>query len=252
MIRLPNIFVSLLLLVASLNAGAVSPQEFDELHVSGPCELTIVQSADSVGLLSGRITPAVEFRRVGSTLYIAVDPAAVTVGRVPLRLHVASAPSLQLLEISGRAIVTAEEISSPGYLSLVSSAGASLRLKSLSAANVNISLTGAGKIDISGPVTSSTLNLSLVGSGVIKADGVTVSRMTVSQRGSGKIICLGSARDCDVVGRGTGSVDLRNLVAGMMDLRMLGAGHIYYPSGVRVSLSGDTENIIQVKPYQPL
>lgn len=76
--------------------------------------------------------------------------------------------------------------------------------------------------------------------------------MTVNQRGSGSMTFYGSARDCFAVERGTGSIDLRGLVASVMDLKLLGLGHIYYPAGVRVNIDGDTERIIQVKPYQPL
>ncbi len=250
--RIFSILVCLTVCVLGLNAQTVKSADIDELHVSGPCALRVIHSQDSAGLLAGQLSDAVEFRRVGSAMYIAVNPSAVKVGRLPLRLYVGKTLSLQLLELSGRAEVSADSISSQGYLSLVSSGGASANVTSLSAPNVNVSLTGSGKIKVSGQITASTLNFSLVGSGVINVNGLTASRLTVSQRGSGKMIFAGSSRDCDVVVRGTGVVDLRNLVSGMMDLRMLGAGHIYYPSGVRVSLSGDSENIVQVKPYQPL
>ncbi len=76
--------------------------------------------------------------------------------------------------------------------------------------------------------------------------------MTVNQRGSGSMTFYGSARDCFAVARGTGSIDLRGLVASAMDLKLFGSGHIYYPAGVRVTLGGDQERIMQVKPYQPL
>lgn len=246
-----NILRLIISALALVSATAAIARTFDELHVSGPCELHLVESADSCGLVeAGGDFSGVDFRYVGSAVFVDVNAYATVRGRKSIVLYYDG--HLRLIRASGRSVVMADNIKSTDQLTLVASGAASISIGRLSAANVNVSLTGSGKIDVGGELLASTLNFSLIGSGSVKASSITASRMTVTQRGSGKMIFGGSARDCDVVGRGTGTVDLRGLVAGEMDLKLLGDGHIYYPAGVRVSIGGNTQNIIQVKPYQPL
>lgn len=240
--RLPII---LLLLSVAVGAAAI-----DEIHVAGSCELTIKQCSDSTGLISCGRNSAVDFRRADNAVFISVPVESMPHSRQSIILY--ADPTVRLVEVSGRAVLNADSLVSSESLSVVAAGGAKINVSSVSAANVNVSLTGSGSITVEKHLLASTLNFSLTGSGTIRSDSVTASRMTVMQRGSGKIILSGSAHDCSAVVRGTGVVDVRNLVANHIDLKLFGSGHIFYPSGVRVSIEGNQQNIIQVKPYHPL
>ncbi len=248
--QMRRLLIPAMLTAAVMSAVDMSAKSFDQIHVKGSCELKLVYHPDSAGIVRVPSGGAVETARVGTAVFITAAAATSSTSRVPVTLY-ADGP-VSLVDASGRAIVTADSIVAADQLSLVSSGAAALKLGAVAAANVNVSLSGSGSITIGGHLAATTVNMSLTGSGAIKADAITVSRMTVTQRGSGKMGFAGSARDCAVVGRGSGSVDLRNLVAGTMDLKLFGAGRIFYPAGVRVSLDGNIERIIQVKPYQPL
>ena len=236
-------------------AGAVSRLEaagfhYDELHVDGAVDVKLVNNADSAGIVKYEHHAAVDIRKAANALYVVAKQSVSPTARVAVTVYTDS--DIKVIEVSGRAQLSANQIKSPDQLAVIASGAASINMGDIAAANVNISLSGSGAISIHGELTASTLNLSLVGSGTLKVDAITASRMTVTQRGSGKMIFTGSARDCDAVGRGTGTIDLRGLVSGSMDLKLYGSGHIFYPSGVRVTMSGDTDRIVQVKPYQPL
>ena len=239
------------LMIVPLSLIYADARGFDELHVSGPCELQLVESPDSCGLISsGGDVTGLDFRYAGNAVYVTVSNSSSATGRRCVKLYYDG--HLQLVKASGRAIVRTEKLESSAQLSVVASGASSIAIGRLSAASVNLSLSGSGKIIVGDALLASTVNFSLIGSGSVSAEGITASRMTVTQRGSGKMDFGGSAHDCDVVVRGTGTVDVRRLVAGEMDLKLFGTGHIFYPAGVRVSLAGDTDNIKQVKPYQPL
>lgn len=226
-------------------------RSFDELHVAGSCEVHVICNQDSVGML-------VKHDDAGNVLFsyagksFNVSATSVPGVRSLPKLTLYSDTLLRVIEVTGRSKVIIEDVKSGESLALVASGASSMLLGEVSAPNINVSLSGSGLISISGELTASTLNFSVSGSGKIKADAVTVSRMTITQRGSGKLVFAGSARDCAVVERGNGSVELQQLVTGKLDLKIFGDGHIYYPAGVPVKLGGNTENIIQVKPYQPL
>lgn len=228
-------------------------RSFDEVHVNGSCQLRIVVNQDSVGELicdSGVTLSSISFSYGGSSLFITV-PSVPGSDKLPA-LTLYSDNNLRVIEVSGRSSVHVVAMNSTSPVALVAAGASSLYVDEISAPNVNISLSGSGKINVSGQLTASTLNFSVTGSGRIQADAVTVSRMSVTQRGSGKLVFSGSARDCSVVERGTGTIDLRALVANKFDLKLFGEGRIFYPAGVPVNIGGNSERIIQVKPYQPL
>lgn len=237
----------------SVIALSVSGRSFDEVHVNGSCSLRIIFNPDSVGeLVRDRVSGSSEisFSYGGSSLFISA-PSVPGHDNLP-ELTLYSDSSLRVIEVSGRASVHVVALSSTSPVALVAAGAASLSVDEISAPNVNISLSGSGKINVSGQLTATTLNFSVTGSGRVQADAVTVSRMSVTQRGSGKLLFSGSARDCSVVERGTGTIDLRKLVADKFDLKLFGDGWIFYPAGVPVKIGGNSERIMQVKPYQPL
>ncbi|MDE5567214.1 MAG: DUF2807 domain-containing protein [Muribaculaceae bacterium] len=237
--------------VLIVGALVAEGRSFDELHVAGSCEVHVICNQDSVGMLVKHDDAVnIKFSYAGASLNVSV-PSVPGVRNLP-KLTLYSDTLLRVVEVAGRAKVVIDEIKSGESLALVVSGASSMSIDDMSAPNINVSLSGSGLISISGELTASTLNFSVSGSGKIKADAVTASRMTVTQRGSGKLSFAGSARDCAVVERGNGSVELQQLVTGKLDLKIFGDGHIYYPAGVPVKLGGNTENIIQVKPYQPL
>ena len=226
-------------------------RSFDELHIAGSCEVELICRPDSAGvLLRHNDAENISFSYAGSSMSISAP--SVPGSRELPKLTLYSDTLLRVVEVTGRSKVSVLEIKSGESLALVASGAASMMLDVVSAPNINISLSGSGKITISGAITASTLNFSVSGSGKVRVDAVTASRMTVTQRGSGKLVFAGSARDCAVVERGTGSIDLQQLVSGKLDLKLFGDGHIFYPAGVPVRTAGNTDNIIQVKPYQPL
>lgn len=245
----------LLLFLALFAAMSVfaSGNAFDEVHVGGSCELHIVCRPDSAGRLirhASASDAAVDYSSGGLSLFISVTSTASPSGLPQLTLYVGN--ELRVIEASGRARVYLQTIKSSGAVALVSSGAATLTAGTVSASNINVSLSGSGKIVITDDLTASTLNFSATGSGKIQADAITATRMTVTQRGSGKLILVGSAHECSAVERGSGTIDLRNLVSGKFDFKLFGGGRIYYTAGVPVTTSGNTERIIQVKPYQPL
>lgn len=245
-----KIIFLIIMIVGAVNKVDAAGFRIDELHVGGAVDVMLVNNSDSAGIVKYEHQATVDVRKAANALYIVGKSSESPTARITVTVY-ADAP-IKIIEVSGRARLSAGEIKSPDQLAVIASGAASITLSEISAANVNISLSGSGGISVLGELTAFTLNFSLVGSGTLKADAITASRMTISQRGSGKLIFTGSARDCDAVGRGTGTIDLRGLVAGIMDLKLYGEGQIFYPAGVRVTMTGDTDHIIQVKPYQPL
>ena len=240
------------LIMAATPSGAA--RDYTELYVSGPCNVSLVCSADSAGTVvaqAGESLPeGIDVRTAGEALYLTVDPAAKTVGLVNVKVY--AAKTLRIVSVQGRATVTGSGFESAGQLSLVAAGASSLMMSDLSAGNINVSLSGSGKVMLTGEVTAATVNLSQTGSGRITVDGLAASTLSLTQRGSGKITVAGSARKCSVAGLGTGKCDVSKLVSADMTLKLFGNGHIYYPAGVRVTTDGHTENIISVQPYQPL
>lgn len=224
--------------------------QFREIHLAGAVAVKLISCEDSISRIVYDHQAPVDIRMTGGTLFIVGEATASPLSRVSVTLY--GDCSVKIVEVSGRASLQADLLFSHDDLSIVASGASTVNIDEVKAANVNVSLSGSGSIDIGGSLTASTLNFSLVGSGSVKAASITASRMTVNQRGSGNMTFYGSARDCYAVGRGTGSIDLRGLVASAMDLKLLGSGRIYYPAGVRVTIGGDSDCIIQVKPYQPL
>lgn len=230
---------------------AADARSFDELHVAGSCEVDVVYNPDSAGIIVRHDNmDNLIFSYAGSSLTVSVSSTPGSRSLSKLTLYCDTL--LHVIEVSGRAKVIGKEIKSGQSLALVASGAASMKFDNVSAPNINVSLAGSGTILIPGELMASTLNFSVSGSGKVRAEAVTATRMTVTQRGSGKLVFAGSARDCAVVEKGNGSVDLQQLVAGKLDLKLFGEGHIYYPGGIPAKLGGKTENIIQVKPYQPL
>lgn len=247
--KLSPVISAAMFAVASMLPAAARGASFDELHISGAVDVRVVNNVDSAGQVVYDPGAHVNLRKAADALYVTGASDAPS-ERVVMTVYIAH--PLKVLSAAGRARVSCMKLSSPDHLAIVASGASVMRLADVEAANVNISLTGSGSVVIEGALTASNLNLSLTGSGKMNIGGITASRMTVTQRGSGRMVFTGSARDCDAVVYGTGSIDLRNLVAGAMDLKLYGQGKIFYPAGVHVTMSGDGSRIIQVKPYQPL
>lgn len=226
----------------------VSARTLDELHISGACDVNIVTVSDgNTDIMADETKVNVSHTNTSLSITSLLNDAS---SRASVSIN--SDCHFRLIEVQGRAIVTADSLSSSDGLSIISSGAAKIDIARISAPNVNISLTGSGKIKVSQSLTASTLNLSAVGSGSINAYGITASHTYITERGSAKINIAGAAHDCSAVVHGTGTVDLRDIVASGMNLKLFGAGKLFYPAGVRVTLDGNSERIIQVKPYQPL
>ncbi len=251
MIRQVVISLAVFLMMPFALSG--SPREFTELYVSGPCGVSLVCSPDSAGIViarDGSSAGSVDVRRTDDALYVSVSPEATVTGLVELKIY--TAPSLRIICAEGRATISGGGVRSGGQLSLVASGASSLMMTDVSAGNINVSLSGSGKVSLGGEISAETVNMSLTGSGRINVDGLAATLLTLTQRGSGKIFVSGSARKCSVVSTGTGRSDVSKLVSADMHLKLFGNGRIYYPAGVRVSTDGKISNIISIKPYQPL
>lgn len=248
------LLLSIIINLLAAAAHTAAAQEFTELYVSGPCNVSLVCSVDSTGtvIVQGGVAEPdmVDVRTAGDALYVVVKPEAKTLGQVNLRVY--TGKTLRIVSAQGRATVSGGGYASAGQLSLVAAGASSLMMSDLSAGNINVSLSGSGKVMMTGEVTAETVNLSQTGSGRITIEGLAASTLSLTQRGSGKITVAGSARKCSVAGLGTGNCDVSKLVSADMTLKLFGNGHIYYPAGVRVTTDGHTDNIISVKPYQPL
>lgn len=250
--------VLLILLTAFLTLSVfsvgLSASPFEELHVSGPCEVRLVFNPDSAGMVTMPRNVGsrhgLVVRRTDNAMYVILAPDSLASGRLPVNVYCTQ--GLTLIDASGRALVKGGLVDGSRFLSVVASGAASVDLGGVSAGNVNVSLTGSGTIKIDGEISASNINFSLTGSGKISADAITATRLSVTQRGSGKIRLAGSAHNCAVVGQGSGIIDARSLVSADMNLKLFGPGQIYYPAGVRATLDGKTSNIHAVKPYQPL
>lgn len=243
------------IVLLSLCAFAIfaNARSYDEVHIGGSCEVTIVYKPDSVGMFIGKENSEnvpVDYSFGGTSLTINVPTVAGLKNRPAYTLY--SDGHLRIVDVSGRSRVKVNQLESKTSVALVSSGAASLTVDALTAPNINISLSGSGMITLPGQLTATTLNFSVTGSGKITAETVTAAHMTVTQRGSGKLVFGGSARECSIVERGTGTIDIRALVGAKFELKLFGEGRIFYPAGVPVKLDGNTERIIQVKPYQPL
>lgn len=247
-----TVIILLISLVMTLPAEA-NARPFSELYVSGPCGIDLVCSPDSAGIVLPQDETGsdcgLDIRRSDDALYVSVNPESVTTGRVQLRIY--TGPSLRIISAEGRAAVTGAGLHSAGQMSLVSSGASSLDLSDLSAGNINVSLSGSGNVSLKGEIAAMTLNLSLTGSGKITVEGLAVSVLSQTFRGSGRMTVCGSAGKCSAVSSGTGTINVSKLVSADMDLKLFGNGRIFYPAGVRVRTEGKTSNIISVKPYQP-
>lgn len=247
-------FILLTFTFALLFSAKMAASHFEELHVSGPCEVTLVCSPDSAGMVmmpkANADKHGLKVRRTEDAMYVILNPDSIVSGR--LQLNVYCSQGLTLIDASGRAVIKGGFVDAGRHLSVVASGAASVMLDAVSAGNVNVSLTGSGSIKIEGEMSASNINFSLTGSGKIIADAIATTRLTVTQRGSGKIRLAGSAHNCAAVGQGSGIIDLRAVVSADMNLKLFGPGRIFYPAGVRATLEGKTSNIHAVKPYQPL
>lgn len=248
------LLISLIVTFLVYTVPSATAQVYSELYVSGPCNVSLVCSLDSAGTVIAQggidISGEVDVRTTGEALYVTVSQDAKTVGQVNLKVYTGKA--LRIVSAEGRSTVAGDGYFSAGQLSLVASGASSLLMSDLSADNINVSLSGSGKVIMTGEITAATVNLSQTGSGRISVDGLAASALSLTQRGSGKIAVSGSARKCSVAGLGTGNCDVSKLVSADMTLKLFGNGHIYYPAGVRVTTDGHIDNIISVKPYQPL
>jgi len=227
---------------------------FGELHVSGPCEVNLIFSPDSAGIVtvprSAGHDHGLEVRRVGNAMYIVLPTDSIVKGR--LHVNVYNSHGINVIDGSGRALIKAGDVVSDSHLSVIASGAASVELGDVSSGNINVSLTGSGMIKIRGEMSASNINFSLTGSGKIEADALATTKLSVTQRGSGKIMLRGSAHNLSAVGQGSGMIDARGLVSADMSLKLFGHGSIYYPAGVRAKVEGKTDGIHAVKPYQPL
>lgn len=241
-------------LTLSVVSADLFASPFDELHVSGPCEVRLVVNPDSAGMvtMSRNVGSKHGFvvRRTDNAMYVSLASDSLASGRLPVNVYCSQ--GIALIDASGRALVRGGVVDAGRFLSIVASGAASVELEGVSAGNVNVSLTGSGFIKIDGEMSASNINFSLTGSGKITASAIAATRLSVTQRGSGKIRLAGSAHNCAVVGQGSGIIDVRALVSADMNLKLFGPGQIYYPAGVRATLDGKTANIHAVKPYQPL
>lgn len=247
-------FIFFLISLAGMLPAETGARPFSELYVSGPCGIDLVCSPDSAGIVLAQGKPdpdcGLDIRRTDDALYVKVEPKSVATGQVSLKIY--TGPSLRIICAEGRASVTGAGLHSAGQMSLVASGASSLSLSDLSAGNINVSLSGSGKVSLNGEIAATTLNLSLTGSGKITVDGLAVSTLSQTLRGSGRMTVCGSAGKCSAVSSGTGNIDVSRLVSADMDLKLFGGGRIFYPAGVRVKTEGRISSIISVKPYQPL
>lgn len=242
--------ILLILLVAFIPSFPVVAFDFEEIHVSGPCQVVLRESADSAGMVvvepgQPKVT-GLEVRRVSEVLFVEL-PSKELPDRL-LRLRVYYSGNIRLIDAGGRASVIAPAIHSDNALSVISSGAASVRIGAIVAKNINISLSGSGTVALEATTAASTLNLSLTGSGRIEVRSADVGHLTVTQRGSGRINLAGSARECAVVGFGSGRVDASGLVCKSMNLKQFASGQIFYNESNHVTVDGKSSNIHPVKP----
>lgn len=233
---------------------SITPNPFRELHVSGPCAVELRACPDSIGAvvaLDDRpLPPSLSLRRGADALYVILPPDAVIHGR--LRLLIYFDPDMRLINAEGRASVKGEGINSTGTLSVVASGPAEVSIGSSFARSINATMTGSGSLRLGTGVTASNVNVSLTGSGKVAVDGLAATKLTATQRGSGRMVISGSAKACAIVLHGSGMVDAHSLIASDLSLALYGEGRIYYPAGMHAHLTGHKDGIKAVKPYQPL
>lgn len=251
-----NAYKVLLLFVLGLITGIPSALAADmrELHVSGPCLVELVVSADSAGRViafeSAGIQPQATVKHIGESLFVELpeDPARPT-HRSRLRVYCPS--DMRIVDIKGRCELASTGLSSKGDLSLVVTGPARLEADAFKAATVNVSMTGTGSITVGPDISASSVNCSLTGSGRIMVNGAVCTRLNATLRGSGKIFLSGSARRGSVVVKGSGRADCTSVVADMLDLSLYGPGTIVYKAGSKVSVSGNKDGIKAIAPYHP-
>lgn len=225
---------------------------FDELRVSGPCDVALLCRPDSAGMVfvepGGAEDSSVDVRRADGALYVTVMQSVTK----RLSIKVYADDDISVIMVSKRCRLSADGFKSEGSMSLSATTASSLTLSSLSASIISVSLTGNGRIDMTDDISASAVNLSLVGSGKIVVHGLAAATLSLTQRGSGDITVTGSARKSSMVGFGTGTIDVSKLISAEMNIKQFGSGQIFYPAGVRATIDGESENIRSVKPYQPL
>lgn len=242
-----SIFLAMLASVTAVTAS--SP--FSELYVSGPCEVVLVAKSDSAGIVmapdaNSASQSRLEVRRNANAMYIDVPASQYTTGKLALRVYCTG--DISLVSASGRSVVDACPLRHAGNLTLLSSGPAKIKVADISAGHVNISVSGSGRIDVTGKTEASSVNLSLVGSGRISAVGIDAAKVSGTLRGSGRMTAGGKSSTAAFVVQGSGMSDCSKLKSDLFELKLFGTGRICYPAGVKVRKSGDVGRIEALNP----
>lgn len=256
------ILTSVLSLSAATAASAqterhlLKANDFDELYIKGACRVDLREVADSTGMIvitaDHSAYDAIEKQHAGQSLYISVAQGARPIsrgGRIPVIVYCPR--NMKAISLSGNGAIEGSGIVADDELALIVSGPGTIKLSDCSAQNINVTITGSGKIELGTGVTASNINCSLTGSGHIYADRLTATTLSGTVRGSGGISVSGSSPKSSFVMNGSGTIDLSGLVSSDLKLNLYGEGEIRYSTGTPVKSTGNVKNIKAVKTYNP-
>ena len=174
----------------------------------------------------------------GDTLHIGLDPG-MSYQNASLRAEV-TLPSLQALEVSGASTADVKGFASRDALDLQVSGGGRISLVNVSAGDVTMDVSGAGRL--SGRLAAQGVSGEVSGAGKVSLDG-SASQAQLEASGAGHLDLGGlTLRDADLQLSGGASGTVR--VTGTLNVEASGGAHLDYygsPTVGRMDVSGGAQ-----------
>lgn len=254
------IFAVLSALASSLSSWGANPsglieytlhsRDFDRVYVSGRVGVDLCVKPDSAGYIVVQSTSAayeaLNSRHSDGTLYLSVDdrvPADLSAKIKLVRVYVDS--DLSAVSATGLSKVSVDgAIVNDNPVTLMVNGQAVVSASAIQSDAVSLSVTGAGRVDVTGPVKADNVNCSTTGSGHISVSDIDSETISATLRGSGSVTVAGRVRDnAAVVVKGSGTIDTGNLAAPLVKASVFGTGDIIYNDKSTLRASGKINQI---------
>ena len=219
---------------------------FTGLYVKGSCEVDVRFNPDSVGYMIVRSTPQaiddVEIALLSEKLYIS---ATMQNDRKLNNIILYIPNTLSIVSLSERCRLTvSSDIVIKDDISLMTAGSSIIDVSNISADNINLSVTGSGKININSRVIASYANCSVTGSGKINIQSIESNSFSATLKGSGSINVGGKiSNTASVAVKGRGHIDVARLSTVLLKAVVYGEGYINCSTKTKCQATGNVANI---------
>lgn len=253
---LRNIFVILILVVASLSAKAqmsrhiLQSRVFSELYVKGLPDVECRQNTDSAGMIVFSCEPsvfnAVQCNNVGERLQISIDKSKVTNMRRSLsKVVIYYTGKLSVMSYTGAGNIFVDNIPETKDMAVLLTGSGQMKLSKLNAKRLSCSIAGSGNLSFGGKTVAENVTCSVSGSGAIEISDIESESTNATVNGPGDLVINGRSTKVSFALKGSGAIDASSLSCSELEAGAYGSGKIYYNHSVgKVNLSGKTSNII--------